>query len=722
MKTYQNKQGIDHNGKEFELDYTPYVYPQDEEIILNEVKNAETKFSKYDRQIEDSIYYYNIPASFDIETTSTYDKAGEKIAFMYIWMFSINGKVIIGRTWNDFLSLLNDIHEYTSLTKRLIVYVHNLSFEFSFIQKLIDWDKTFCVKVREPIYAVSEYGIEFRDSYILTGKSLEQVAKKDLFKYKVDKLVGNLDYTKVRGPETPLTDDEIAYCVNDCLVLDALIQEKIETEGDITKIPLTKTGYVRKYLKKKCYPQEYKKRSKVKDNYKKLMDKLIIEPTDYPMLKRAFIGGFTHANYMYVGKIIKGTIDSFDFTSSYPAVMLSEMFPMSSAQHIENVSRETFVDLLKTKLLIFDVRFNNIREKDDVYENYISRSKCDGKNIIENNGRVVSADWISTTITNIDFEIIKNYYDYDSIQVGKILAYEKAYLPKPIIEGVLELYKAKTTLKGVEGEEVEYGIKKEMLNSCYGCCVTDPVKPLIQYETSTWSIEELNLDDSIHKYNSSKNRFLYYPWGIFITAYARRNLFMGIQEFGEDYIYSDTDSIKCRNAENHLPFIDYYNNLIQYKVKKCLSFYDIDENEASPKTVKGVEKPIGVWDWETKSEKYTIFKTLGAKRYIYTQNNELHITIAGLGKKAGAHFISIQDNPYEFFNDEMNVDADHTGKLLHTYIDYEIKGAIIDYRGNVCNYHEMSAQHLEKTGYTLSLSGQFKQYLQGRRESWQMAI
>lgn len=697
----------------FHLCDTPFKFPDDVDEILNELVVAQSVFSKRDKQLG-SIYYKNIPASFDTETTSMYDENGDKVALMYIWMFSINGKVIYGRTWDQFTDLMELISDYTNLKDRLIVYVHNLGFDFDFFRQRLNWHQTFSMKVREPLYAVTTTGIEFRDSYILTGKSLENSAK-DLVTYKVNKKVGDLDYNLLRGSETPLTDTELGYCIYDCLVLDAIIQEKIEQEGNIAKIPLTSTGYVRRYVRNKCYPGSHHEGTNEADRYRNLMSKLTITDEEYIVYKRAFAGGFTHGNAIYIGEHITGRIDSFDFTSSYPAVILSEMFPMSRPTHISNITRDKFIEVLKTKLSIFDIRFNGIHKKHNMYESYISKSKCSGENIVEDNGRVVSADWISTTITNVDFSIMQRFYDWDSIQVGEVLVFEPGYLPKPIIESVLEFYKGKTELKGVEGAEVDYQVKKGMLNSIYGCIVTDIVRAMVDYNDEGWGYSDIDIQGSMKQYNSSKNRFLYYPWGIFVTAFARRNLFMGIQEFGEDYIYSDTDSIKCINHQNHMRFIEWYNEMITKKIAKCLSYHNISASEACPKNKAGSPKQIGVWDWETKDSYYTDFKTLGAKRYIYTQDGELHITIAGLGKKIGGKYISKQTDPYEFFNDDMSIPAEHTGKLLHSYINDPKSGSFIDYLGNTCHYSELNGVHLEPTPFSLSLTDEFIDYLHGIR-------
>ncbi len=199
--------------------------------------------------------FYNIPAGFDIETSSFY-YLNQKTAIMYEWTLGINNLITYGRTWEQFKTLLYAISVVlrTQQNRRLVIYVHNLPYEFQFIRKHFSWTKIFFLDNRKPVYAITDTGIEFRCSLKLSGKSLAATAK-DLTKYKTEKMVGDLDYSLIRHPETPLTDKELGYCFNDVKVLLNYIQEKIEQDGNIVKIPLTNTGYVRRYVKNECFPE-----------------------------------------------------------------------------------------------------------------------------------------------------------------------------------------------------------------------------------------------------------------------------------------------------------------------------------------------------------------------------------------------------------------------------------------------------------------------------------
>lgn len=204
------------------------------------------------------IKMYNVPASFDIEVSSFYQddiiEPENKRAIMYIWMFGIGDLVTYGRTWDEFSAFLRGLNMVLDLSenRRLIVYVHNLPYEWQFIRKHFKWDKVFFLEDRKPVKARIG-GIEFRCSLKLSGgKSLQNVGK-DLQKHKLEKKVGDLDYNLIRTALTPLTEKELGYCEYDIRVLNAYIEEKIEQDGSIDRIPLTNTGYVREYCRRACF-------------------------------------------------------------------------------------------------------------------------------------------------------------------------------------------------------------------------------------------------------------------------------------------------------------------------------------------------------------------------------------------------------------------------------------------------------------------------------------
>lgn len=657
------------------------------------------------------MYLSNISCSFDIETTSFYNN-NEKQAIMYEWSFCINGVCIIGRTWDEFLLLINKLINRYKLdeNKHLIIYVHNLSYEFQFIRKLFIWKKVFSLDERKPIQAITMDGIEFRCSYMLSGYSLANLSKQ-LTKYKVEKLVGDLDYSLIRHSNTELTEKELGYCINDVLVVVAYIQETIEREGNITKIPLTKTGYVRNYTRNNCM---YNGDTNKYKNFRKIISALTIEPEEYILCKQAFAGGFTHANPLYSGEIMRN-VDSFDFTSSYPYVIMSEKFPMSKGQSIRVDSKEQFETYIKNYCCIFSVRIENITSIVE-FENYISSSHCRKlKNYYENNGRIVSAESLEITLTEQDYFIIKNMYKWKKFIIYKFYIYKKDYLPKNFILSMLDLYQNKTKLKGIAGKEAEYMRSKEDINSEFGMMVTDICRDEILYE-GEWDKSETDIEKSIDKYNRSKKRFLSYVWGIYVTAYARRNLFTGIFEFKNDYLYSDTDSIKVINIDKHKTYIDKYNKIVRKKLELACLHHNINPEVTRPKNNKGKVKELGVWEWEKEDNElhsYKRFKTLGAKRYmIEFYNGEYSLTVSGLNKKVAIPYMLNKYNDiFEAFNDGLIIPKGFSGRKTHTYIDYEQRGIIKDYKGIYYEYGELSSVHIEDSDYSLKLSEAYVDFL-----------
>ena len=644
--------------------------------------------------------FFNIPFSFDIETTSFYEN-GEKRSVMYVWQFAIKNNVIMGRTWSEFNTLVDKLKIILNLNKhrKIIVYIHNLSYEFQFLYKRFDITDCFADSERKPIKAEIDNCIVLKCSYRLSGYSLAVLAKN--LKTPLKKMEGDLDYSKKRHSKTFLNESEINYCVQDVLIVNEYIKEQIEEYGDIEKIPLTQTGKIRRYTRHNTEKNK---------TYKSFIHNLTLESDEFLLLKNAFCGGFTHANAMYVTQTLNN-VASFDFTSSYPTVMVAEKYPMSKGKRIRIKSIEDVKRLSINYNVVTDVKISGLKPR-FISENILSFSKCRNvKNPIVNNGRIVSCETLETSLTETDLLCITCFYTFDKIEFGLSYIYKSDYLPKEIIETILKLYREKTELKGVKGKEIEYLHSKELLNSLYGMTVTNIVHNIHEIKNNEWTTKKVELKDEIEKYNTDKNRFLFFAWGVWVTAYARRNLYTAILECGVDYIYSDTDSVKILNYEKHKEYFNNYNKMIVEKLEKALNHHSIHDT-IKPKTIKGVEKPLGVWDFEGI---YTRFKTLGAKRYIVEKDNDIEITIAGLSKSKGKEYIKNQRNPFDFFDDYMYIPSVFTGKQTHTYIDNEISGELTDYNGIKNYYHEYSYIHLEETDFNLSLSENYIEYLNGFR-------
>ena len=129
--------------------------------------------------------YANVLATFDIETTNMREI---KQSFMWHWQACIKGKVIVGRTWEEFSEFLERIHESLPEGLCFVWYVHNLAFEFQFLRAIHHFDErplrpgvdseVFCVTGRKVVRALIGERFEFRCSCFLTNMRLRECLKK----------------------------------------------------------------------------------------------------------------------------------------------------------------------------------------------------------------------------------------------------------------------------------------------------------------------------------------------------------------------------------------------------------------------------------------------------------------------------------------------------------------------------------------------------------------
>ena len=683
------------------------------------------------KEIEFSTYYYKKPRRadivnddimcFDIETSSAflhkdsdtlepytgksqkYYRKCKKFALCYIWQFSINDNVFYGRTLEDFADFLHELEFYEPHKK--IIYVHNLAFEFAFLINVLKFDYVFARDKRKPIFCTySSY--EFRCSYFLTRMSLDTWAHdKNL---PIKKLVGELDYTMLRTPLTKLTEKELAYCFHDVLVMYYGLLQYKEKYIHVIDIPYTQTGEVRMEVRKRMnIPSELK--------YRQRCIALIPHTLqDYKRQIDIFAGGYTHASYTYSNRVLHD-VDSWDISSSYPTVMVLEKFPMTKFEKV--TPHEKYFNSDKWAFMI-TIKVEKLKSKR--FNTWLSFSKCkEIKNYKLDNGRVISADYCMVSMTNVDYEIFKECYSFSCIDIVDFRVSKVGYLSDTFVKYVLELYNNKTQYKGMDEYIATYSQSKQYVNSMYGMMVTRMLTDDINFNSdiSEWGKTLLNnslyLEKVAHEKKKVSKVFSAFQFGVWVTAYARRNLWRGILALDKHVIYCDTDSIKC--TQNNSDFFIRYNEEIKKRSDTRADLLNVSRETFSPKDKFGIEHRLGIFDYEGT---YYDFKTLGAKKYIYggkydkftheekEAQKELHMTVSGVRKKAVKQLKNIDE-----FKDDLVFDVEHAKKLLMTYVDDMTaitwnKGAYDEYKSNY--KHGIVAQ---PTTYSMGITTEYMQLI-----------
>lgn len=646
--------------------------------------------------------------TLDIETTSLFSNRDGSIrtttdleprdellkyyACMYHWQTSIDGTVYYGRTMDELKKYFKWL---LSLDGIKIIWIHNLSFEFQFMLNALSSQldipmEVFARSRRKPIKVL--FGsLEFRCTYMLTNAPLSKVGK--MFNLPVSKAEGDLDYSLARGYTTPLTKKEQGYCEYDCLVIHELIKHFLKLYKRLDTIPLTSTGRIRR----ECEHMMLK--------HKGIRARICKEYPDvymYEILRKLFAGGYTHSNYINTGYTL-ADVDSFDLSSSYPAAMVSERYPSSRFMpDVDMRIRKNPKYIYAYHIKLYDVEAKSCMS-------YLSYSRVEAcMDAQMDNGRIRSAVWVEAYLTDIDVEIVQENYNYSKMEVLEMWHSTAKYLPKPLLEYIFKLYEDKTTLKGVEGKEDEYAQAKAFINSLYGMMVTNDIRDEVLFDINSpvnWTVRELSRDEiseALYNKSQSYKTFLLYQWGVWITAYARKNLWYMINRVDTDLVYTDTDSIKLVHSETHLGHFEHFNELMTKKIEKSIRVNELDVNYP-PIDQKGRERPMGVYEHE---DEYPVpqFKTLGAKKYCYKgKDGKLHLTLSGVQKKAvdlDPTFNSLKD-----FEIGHVFDAGYSGRLISRYIENQEPFEFYDYLGNLQRIDDQQfVINLQPTSYEIGIT------------------
>lgn len=563
--------------------------------------------------------------------TETFVYLNKDIGFVTDWTITIeNDCCIYGNHVSDLIDTIDRIcttlHADDSHLVRF--YVHNFPYDYVFLrnhffQKWGNPDKSLAAKTHKYIFMKwTGQGIEFRDSLILTQRSLEKLCK-DMGT--TEKAVGTWDYKKFRTPAGPRTAKEIAYVCTDTISLCKALRKYINQRGfNVANCPLTNTGFIR---------TNARRRSRKDKKWRKQFEQMALTLEQYDQMLDCYHGGYTHANRYYVNQLIKEPVECYDFASSYIAWMCYCKFPMTNFCYTNNITLKDIMELKEDYAFSGYIRLKNLRLKKDCPMPPLAFSKAkvclfpEAKSKKEqfhdnlDNGKIVNADLVIYPFTDPDLEVILSSYEYEWADVSKVMRATKNYLPEWFTDYLMELFFKKCTLKGLD--EANYMISKGELNGMYGMTVQRIIQILCTelMESGDWEAKEPeDREKELEKFYRNKNSFMPYQWGVFITAYAQAYLFR-LGSCCRRWFYSDTDSVKGTDWD-HDKLNAFNQSIIELSQKRNIGVVEYN----------GKIFRLGIAEFDGI---YSEFITMGSKRYCYRLKKDasLHLTVAGVPKE-----------------------------------------------------------------------------------------
>ena len=602
-------------------------------------------------------YYVNLTATLDIETTNT-----EEDGFAYSFAMNIGGVNMVVRYIEELEEVIDGLIDSWSLggSDYLSIYIHNLGYEYQYMAQILheDWTikNALYTKARQALYLRFGNGIEFRDSLKLFQKSLAGATKG----CKHPKLKGDLDYSVYRTPDTPLTQQEFDYIVNDVQGLyEAIERLKAEHDYNAATIPLTNTSMVIEEVNRHLHTGEVQR----------AMRALSLGKHELELAYHCMAGGDTHGTRWRASRTYDNC-NSYDLKSAHPSEQALWKFPAGEPfllpEDVEEDELSTLID--EGYGWLGKVYLEDIQVRPECPNPTLSLSKTEA---IEgprglDNGRVLGADAAFAYLDSNDYQRFREAYTYTDFCGVDILAFKLEYLPDEFREAVFDKFRVKESAE--DGPERVFA--KVCVNTIFGACAQKTVRD--EYDILFEEVMERNKikwedklaameDEAVIKTQQKKFPFL---WGLWTSSLSRLRLWELQKAVGwERLIYWDTDSVKYEGPK--LPAVDHYNQRI---IDQCIARDAVVVNR------KGKTVYIGVAEDEhpTVDYGYRRFRFLHAKCYAAEawdgERYTIETTIAGVGKEQGKKAL---DGNIDTLADGLYI-ADAGGQAL-TYVDVPVR-------------------------------------------------
>lgn len=626
-------------------------------------------------------YFYRTAGAYDTETSTIKEaKVDEKTGLPYVrpvcsWVYHV--QLIIGdmyitfryiEKFAKFITRLSEILYVMGNTK-LMILIANLNFEWSFLKAFLSDYVTdyFAKSPTKPLYIELGGNIVFKEVIGLYGYSLDDIAKKWTT---TQKLVGDLDYTLIRTPETSITEKEAGYMYNDVQILAELCYIMFEQYLDkIKKVPLTKTGK----LRQECREILKNRVRYIYEDNAKLVPYLNCDIQKSYRLFRAwrkflYQGGYAHSNAAIVGKILN-TLVYADITSAYPFQMLTKRFPAGEIKHYDKDS-DNVNEIIAKKHYIATVIFTEIKARSE--HTLISRNKIlnlsKTSDTIFHNGRLYMGKNIAIFANEVDMKNIDAMYE------GKYKIVDLWYFTKSrkIDKSIRKLIEQYYISKQVKKERDEpYHEEKEAVNSFYGMFATSLYEWVVNLNGNAFvEKRDDNFDFEKYAYSLLLNPYVAY-W---TTAYTREMLVKYISKYPDAVAQYDTDSLLFTgdlskdDLEKAIEEMKNENDITKLNNKRL--FDNIALND------------LGTWDFDCNVKRA---KCMGAKRYLLEYDKGVKCTIAGLPKKALNEFMKNDTTKiFDLFRPDMYIPCTASKKLTASYRHdtTPVTIDVTDYTGN----------------------------------------
>lgn len=629
-------------------------------------------------------HWYSEPLFLDTETSHD----GEDVAWIHQWAVCWGKLYFTGRTARELITLLVHINSWASKKGKnwkVLGYIHNMGYDMEYLREFFPDEEPefFAVKPHRILTAKWKH-LEIRCSYLLTQKSLDKWGKDSAKVYK--KLKGTYDYHRILTPNTPLTEEDWSYQLNDVAVMrDAWFHDREQDGYDARDIPLTSTGFVRADCRGASEGDPY---------WRMKLDSMQPDIEVYDGLEQAFAGGYTHGNRFIQEQVIDGPIGHRDFCSSYPARQIINSFPMGKFTPIELSSPDEIKNLSQTTALLIHIALRNPELKDrGCTAPYLGWSKCQPYNDtipILDNGRVLKITGIvHLWITEYDFIILHRQYNFD-YQIIKAWAAPKGRLPSWLRGKIMEYFQNKTTLK--HSDYATYMRSKAMLNGIYGMTAQRYLRDNLIYENGEWIEKPLcpaDRETELNKTIRKKSTFLPFAWGVWTTALARYGLFQMI-ECGctyKNFLYADTDSVFYLITPEIEQRYDRLNRMVCEQAQKAGGYADYQGKRATlAEFTPEDDAPI---------QKFTF---VHAKCYaLIDKEGQAHVTVAGVTKTQ-------RSDPNKTNADELG----DIGNLKSGFIFKECGGTRIVYNNTPIRMYEYQGEQIEVGASAVIMDTEYK--------------